>query len=127
MEPAATAVTFKEAGVIVPLGVGCRIGGTTGATLLLLEDPHPGTRDPATRATVPCMTWRRVRVENPEGLHGNEMPVIFLTMDARLLARFDSGVGTLRTGGELLRRHRPQSMLYFVDDPSPMVLSFRSQ
>jgi len=31
---------------------------------VLFEEPHPGKSDEATRATVPCMIWRRVSLED---------------------------------------------------------------
>jgi hypothetical protein len=106
MEPAAVGVTVKEAGVNVPVGVGWGFSSATGAgcgfgvgASPLFDDPHPGNSDPATSATVPCMIWRRVSVDDSKRLHGSEMPVFLLDMDARSSQGFDAVAGTLKTGG----------------------------
>src|SRR5580658_8120719 len=71
MEPMAVGVTVRETGVKGPAGTGCGFAGC-GATALF-EEPHRDNSDAATRATPPCMTCRRVRLEDFACAHRGSM------------------------------------------------------
>src|SRR5579872_6909044 len=60
MDPAAFAVTSREACVAGPLGWGCGFASELDCEPLPLWPPHRVKSDEDTRAIAPCSIWRRV-------------------------------------------------------------------